>query len=87
MYPPDIFRHTVSRLVAILQRYGVRFHLTGGITSVAYGEPRMTQRSQHRVSEGQDGRSERPAMGHGQPRPTRRRSEAQAASTPGLSPK
>lgn len=43
MYPTDIFRHTVSRLVAILQRYGVRFHLTGGITSVAYGEPRMTQ--------------------------------------------
>lgn len=43
MYPPDIFRHTVSRLVAILQRHGVRFHLTGGITSVAYGEPRMTQ--------------------------------------------
>jgi len=29
---------------------------------------RMPERSQHRVSEGQDGRSERPAMGHGQPR-------------------
>jgi len=43
MYPPDIFRHSVSRLVAILNRLGVRFHLTGGITSVAYGEPRMTQ--------------------------------------------
>lgn len=43
MYPPDIFRHTVSRLVGILQRHGVRFHLTGGITSIAYGEPRMTQ--------------------------------------------
>jgi len=43
MYPPDIFRHTVSRLVAILHRHGVRFHLTGGITSIAYGEPRMTQ--------------------------------------------
>ena len=43
MYPPDIFRHTVSRLVAVLQRHGVRFHLTGGITSIAYGEPRMTQ--------------------------------------------
>ena len=43
MYPPDIFRHSVSRLVAILHRLGVRFHLTGGITSVAYGEPRMTQ--------------------------------------------
>jgi len=43
MFPPDIFRHTLTRLVAILQRHGVRFHLTGGITSVAYGEPRMTQ--------------------------------------------
>jgi len=43
MYPPDIFRHSLSRLVAILQCHGVRFHLTGGITSVAYGEPRMTQ--------------------------------------------
>ena len=29
---------------------------------------RMPERSQHRVSEGQDGRSERPATGHGQPR-------------------
>jgi len=43
MYQPDIFRHTLSRLVAILQAHSVRFHLTGGITSVAYGEPRMTQ--------------------------------------------
>jgi hypothetical protein len=31
---------------------------------------RMPERSQHRVSEAQDGRSERPAMGYGQPRPT-----------------
>ena len=29
---------------------------------------RMPERSQHRVSEGQDVRSERPATGHGQPR-------------------
>ena len=43
MYPPDILRHTVSRLVGILQCHGVRFHLTGGITRIAYGEPRMTQ--------------------------------------------
>jgi hypothetical protein len=28
---------------------------------------RMPERSQHRVSEGQDDRSERPATGHGQP--------------------
>ena len=30
---------------------------------------RMSERSQHRVSEGQDARSERPATGHEQPRP------------------
>ena len=29
---------------------------------------RMPERRQHRVSEGHDGRSERPATGHGQPR-------------------
>lgn len=43
MYPVEIFRDTLSRLLAILTRHAVRFHLTGGITSVAYGEPRMTQ--------------------------------------------
>ena len=42
MYPAEIFRDTLSRLLAILGRHAVRFHLTGGITSVAYGEPRMT---------------------------------------------
>lgn len=43
MFPAEIFRNTLSRLLEILTRHGVRFHLTGGITSVAYGEPRMTQ--------------------------------------------
>ncbi len=43
MYPAEIFRDTLSRLLAILNRHEVRFHLTGGITSVAYGEPRITQ--------------------------------------------
>lgn len=43
MYPAEIFRDTLSRLLGILNRHDVRFHLTGGITSVAYGEPRMTQ--------------------------------------------
>ena len=32
---------------------------------------RMPERSQHRVSAGQDGHSERPATEHGQPRATR----------------
>jgi hypothetical protein len=35
---------------------------------------RMPKRSQHRASEGQDVRSERPATGHGQPRTACRRS-------------
>jgi hypothetical protein len=43
MYPAEIFRGTLLRLLDILTRHDVRHHLTGGITSVAYGEPRMTQ--------------------------------------------
>lgn len=43
MFPVDIFRATVSRFVSILNQHGIRFHLTGGITTVAWGEPRMTQ--------------------------------------------
>ena len=43
MYPAEIFRDTLSRLLVFLTNHKVRFHLTGGITSVAYGEPRMTQ--------------------------------------------
>ena len=39
MYPAEIFRDTLSRLLVILTNHKVRFHLTGGITSVAYGEP------------------------------------------------
>ena len=43
MFPAEIFRATLSRLLEILTHQGIRFHLTGGITTVAYGEPRMTQ--------------------------------------------
>lgn len=43
MFPAEIFRDTLSRLIGILVACAVRYHLTGGITSVAYGEPRMTQ--------------------------------------------
>ena len=43
MLPADGFRPTLSKLVDVLDRFGIRFHLTGGLTSVAYGEPRMTQ--------------------------------------------
>lgn len=43
MYPAETFRETVAKLVAILDRFGVRFHMTGGAATIAYGEPRMTQ--------------------------------------------
>lgn len=43
MFPAETFRSTLAKLVAILQRFEIRFHLTGGISTIAYGEPRMTQ--------------------------------------------
>lgn len=43
MLPAEGFRPTLSKLVAVLDRLGIRFHITGGLTSVAYGEPRLTQ--------------------------------------------
>ena len=43
MLPAEGFQPTLSKVVDVLNRFGIRFHLTGGITSVAYGEPRMTQ--------------------------------------------
>lgn len=43
MYPNELFRSTLTKLAAVLNRFAIRFHLTGGITAVAYGEPRMTQ--------------------------------------------
>jgi Nucleotidyl transferase AbiEii toxin, Type IV TA system len=43
MFPADTFRTTLGKIIAILQTYKIKFHLTGGVTSVAYGEPRMTQ--------------------------------------------
>ncbi|MBC8355601.1 MAG: nucleotidyl transferase AbiEii/AbiGii toxin family protein [Planctomycetes bacterium] len=43
MFPVDSFRATLDKFVAILRQHAIRFHLTGGITSVTYGEPRLTQ--------------------------------------------
>jgi hypothetical protein len=43
VYPVEIFHSTLTKAVEVLKRYEIRFHLTGGITAVAYGEPRMTQ--------------------------------------------
>ena len=43
MFPIESFRETLLKIVKILQRLKIPFHLTGGVTSVAYGEPRLTQ--------------------------------------------
>jgi hypothetical protein len=43
MFPAETFRDTLTRLVAVLDRLAIRFHLTGGVTTIAYAEPRMTQ--------------------------------------------
>lgn len=43
MFPIDAFRNTLAKVVGIFESLEIRFHLTGGITTVAYGEPRMTQ--------------------------------------------
>jgi hypothetical protein len=43
MFPIDAFRTTLGKIIKILQAFQIRFHLTGGVTSIAYSEPRMTQ--------------------------------------------
>ena len=43
MFPVEVFRETLQKLTDILQDHQIRFHLTGGISSAAYAEPRMTQ--------------------------------------------
>jgi hypothetical protein len=43
VFPAEGFLPTLTKLVAVLERFQIRFHLTGGMTAVAYGEPRMTQ--------------------------------------------
>jgi hypothetical protein len=35
MYPAETFRQSLVRLLGILSRHDIRFHLTGGIASVA----------------------------------------------------
>lgn len=43
MFPIESFQNTLLKIVNILRQQGIPFHLTGGITGVAYGEPRLTQ--------------------------------------------
>lgn len=37
------FQSTVEKICGIFNRLSIRFHLTGGLTSVIYGDPRLTQ--------------------------------------------
>lgn len=43
MLPTEGFQPTLSKLTAVLDGLQIRYHLTGGIATIAYGEPRMTQ--------------------------------------------
>ena len=43
MFPVEVFQVTLSKLTVVLHDLEIRFHLTGGLTGTAYGEPRMTQ--------------------------------------------
>ncbi len=43
MFPIESFQQTLSKLTSILESMSVRYHVTGGLTGTAYGEPRMTQ--------------------------------------------
>jgi hypothetical protein len=43
MFPIETFRTTLEKITKIFQTFQIRFHLTGGVTSIAYSEPRMTQ--------------------------------------------
>ena len=43
MFPIESFKNSLLKFVEILNRHEIPYHLTGGITGVAYGEPRLTQ--------------------------------------------
>jgi len=43
MFPVEAFQETMNKLAVILDGLQIRYHLTGGLTGTAYGEPRMTQ--------------------------------------------
>jgi hypothetical protein len=43
MFTVDAFRKTLEKLIDLLETHGIKFHLTGGVANIVYGEPRMTQ--------------------------------------------
>ncbi|MBI1347937.1 hypothetical protein GC163_16805 [bacterium] len=43
MFSPEVFFPVIARVAELLRQLGIRFHLTGGLVSVYYAEPRLTQ--------------------------------------------
>ena len=43
MFPIEAFQRTLGKFVRVFEGLGIAFHLTGGLTSIAYAEPRLTQ--------------------------------------------
>jgi hypothetical protein len=43
MFPVEVFQKTLAKRTTLLRQHHNRFHLTGGRTGTAFGEPRMTQ--------------------------------------------
>lgn len=43
MFSPDAFFPVLAKVAGVLDECGVRYHLTGGLLSVYYAEPRFTQ--------------------------------------------
>ena len=43
VFPVEAFQQTLKKLADILLQHEIPFHLTGGVTTIAYAEPRMTQ--------------------------------------------
>lgn len=43
MFPIEAFEKTLAQAAEIFDRLSLPYHLTGGLSTVSYGEPRMTQ--------------------------------------------
>lgn len=43
MFSPDAFFPVLQKVARVLNECGIRYHLTGGLVSVYYAEPRFTQ--------------------------------------------
>lgn len=43
MFSPDAFFPVLEKVARVLDECGIRYHLTGGLVSIYYAEPRLTQ--------------------------------------------